>query len=171
MTNLEQTNDLERFLKKKKTRRIIITSLVAFVFGCLGIVFSILYLASAEKIVIDGGFFGDYEYVTYNYDYVSGMIFPFLIAFYNLIFLLIICFTNYRVLKIEEDYLTVARGIFHCYVYLNGQEIAKLFGNRYYPPTYFLELKGGTKVHIRFGGSNNNASINYSKDLKNIDLY
>ena len=170
MTNLEQTNDLEKFLKKKKSRRIIITSLVAFVFGCLGIVFSILYLTSAEKIVIDGGFFGDYEYVTYNYDYVSGMIFPFFISFYNLIFLLIICSTNYRVLKIEEDYITVARGIFHCYVYLNGQEKAKLFGNRYYPPTYFLELKGGTKVHIRFDGYNI-ASINYSKDLKNIDLY
>lgn len=170
MTNLEQTNDLERFLKKKKTRRIIITSLVAFVFGCLGIVFSILYLKSAEKIVIDGGFFGDYEYVKYNYDYVSGMIFPFLIAFYNLIFLLIICSTNYRVVKIEEDYITVARGIFHCYVYLNGQEEAKSMCNRFYHPSYSLRLKNGTKVHIQFGGFNN-ASITYSKDLKNIDLY
>lgn len=170
MTNLEQTNDLERFLKKKKSRRIIITSLVAFVFCCLGIVFSILYLKSAEKIVIDGVFFGHYEYVTYNYDYVSGMIFPFLIAFYNLIFLLIICSTNYRVVKIEEDYITVARGIFHCYVYLNGQEESKLMCNRFYHPSYSLRLKNGTKVHIQFGGFNN-ASITYSKDLKNIDLY
>ena len=170
MTNLELTNEIERFLKKKKSRRIIITSLVAFVFGCLGIVFSILYLTSAEKIVIDGGFFGDYEYVTYNYDYVSGMIFPFLIAFYNLIFLLIICSTNYRVVKIEEDYITVARGIFHYYVYLNGQEEAKLMCNRFYHTTYSLRLKSGTKVHIQCGGFGN-ASITYSKDLKNIDLY
>ena len=170
MTNLELTNDIEKYLKKKKTRRLIVTSLVALIFICLGTVFTILYIRSAEKIVIDGGFFGDYEYVTYNYDYVSGMIFPFLIAFYNLIFLLIICSTNYRVLKIEEDYITVARGIFHCYVYLNGQEESKLICNRFYHPTYSLRLKSGTKVHIQFGGFGN-ASITYSKDLKNIDLY
>lgn len=71
MTNLELTNDIEKYLKKKKTRRLIVTSLVALIFICLGTVFTILYIRSAEKIVIDGGFFGDYEYVTYNYDYVS----------------------------------------------------------------------------------------------------
>ena len=156
---------LEDELKRCAGKRRIVEMIVCAVFLAIAICFTVLYEQSKVVEELDY-FFGKYQQVSYNRDFLWGILVGWLGFFPSLI--LWICdvlLTKIVTIPIGEDYLTFYRGMLHINLYVNGEYKDGLVFSGYYLET---SLPDGTKVNVALGKWN--AHFTFSNGHPSIDI-
>lgn len=157
---------LERELWKAVRKRRIINAIVcaaslAVVIGCW------IGYESSKVIEQIGSWFLNYQHVTYNTDWLWGILIGVLPLIYTVIFL--ICdflFTIIASIEVNGSFVTLYRGFSHVNLYVNGvcKDSLFLFG-------YHMEatLPDGTKVNAALGKWS--AHLTFSNGYPAVDIY
>lgn len=165
--NREKVEELEKNLRKNLIIRRVIMAALIVVFATIAIVFHSLREASREVTVHGSGIF-TYETVTYNNDYVFGVVIGVWGAVMTPVILLLdLAFSRFATAEVNGNYITVYRGMFRCIVYLNGDEADRLFHER----VIELRLPDGVKATVAFyRGALSLAHISFSDNNPSVDL-
>ncbi len=161
---------LERELSRRLRTRRIVTGILHIVFLILGVMFTVMREATKEVVVIGEGIFS-YDYVTYNDNYVIGIVPCLLIATAaGCILFTDVIFSRYRTIEVNGHSITVYRGMHRCLVYVDGEE-TDCIGP--FSMTHVVDgrLPEGTKFSVSFSrGALLLAHISFSDDNLPIDL-
>ena len=159
-------SELSKYLRK---RRILFASLFG-VFFVIGIIFVSVREATKEVVVHGEGFFS-YEIVTYQEQYVVGILLGFLIATVIGCFLFCdILYCRFRTTEVNAHYITVYRGMKKCSVFINGEEKDQ-FGVTSLTNVIDTNLPDETKISVAFSRSAFMiAHISFSDQNPPIDL-
>ena len=140
--------ELENALKKRIKKRRRIAGVLSIIFLIIVVVFGVLYEES--KVVEEIGFGSiKYQSVTYNYNFLWGILVGWLGFIPSIVFLIEdFLFSKLVTIEVQGDYITFYRGIIHRNLYVNGEyrDGLSLF-------SYYLEtsLSDGTKVTVALG--------------------
>ena len=157
--------ELEEELRRRIRRRRIIKAVISLVFIIIAVAFTAAREQSRVVEEIDLGFI-THQSVTYNSDFVWGILIGWLGLVYSVISL-ITDFVGSKVVTVEvnDDFITLYRGILHINLYVNGEYKDGLcvFG-------YHLEapLSDGAKVNVALGKWS--AHLTFSNGHKAIDI-
>ena len=156
--------DLENKLKIRIKKHRITESLVCVVFLLILIVFTILYYQSESVEETSWGPI-THQNITYNIDYIWGILIGVLGFIPALIVLITDClFLRLVTVEVNSDYITLYRGLVHTYLYVNGeQKDSIIYG-------YYLEadLSDGSKITVSLGKWT--AHISFSNGHPSIDV-
>lgn len=156
---------LENALRSRMRKRRIIEVILCAVFLIIAVVFKTLYDQSKVVEEIGWGPFA-YQSVTYNNDFLWGIMLGLLGFILSIIFLITdFVFSKLATMEVSGDYITFYRGLAHINLYVNGEykDGLSLFG-------YYLEasLSDGTKVNVALGKWS--AHLTFSNGHQPIDI-
>jgi len=152
VVNEERVQKLEKELSQYLRKRKIRTAILFGVFLIIGVVFSALREATKEVVVHDIGFLS-YETVTYNDNYVFGILIGFLTAtVIGCILFSDLMFCSFKTAEVNAHYITVYRGMNKCSVYINGEEKDNI-GMLSFTNVVDTRLPDGTKISVAFSRS------------------
>ena len=163
---------LENALKKKLLWRRIILGIIVVIFLIFGIICSSLYETTKEVVThkydTSIGIL-EMEETVYNDSYVPFIVIGFWGSFASFVFLLSdFLFCRFDTVEMNGYYLTVYRGMFGHYVYVDGEEKDRLTMYGHYIE---ITLPDGTVVTFAFGrGWMNWCHISFSNGYPSIDL-
>lgn len=157
--------ELENDLKMRVRKRRIVEGVLTFVFLITSIIFTVLYDNSKTVEIIGYPPFA-YESVTYNRNYLWGIMVGYIGLICSGIFLISdIIFSKLETVEVGEDVITFYRGLLHTNIYVNGEykDGISFIG-------YYLEapLSDGTMVTVSIGKQS--VHLTFSNGHPPIDL-
>lgn len=163
----EQMEALENELSKYLRKRRIISFVLTVVFLAVGCLFTAIREATKEVVVHDYGFFS-HETVTYNENYVIGILIGFLSSVIpGSVLLTDLLYCGFQTTEANTDYITVYRGLLNSRVYINGKES----GIGSFLHVIDTSLTDGTKISVTvFKSLYQLAHISFSDHNPPIDL-
>ena len=139
--------ELENELKTRIRNRRIVEAVLSVVFLVIAVTFTAL--RDESKVVEEIGLgIVSYQSVTYNNDYLWGILVGVLGLIPSVLFLLadLLC-SKVVTFKVNRDYITFYRGLVHTKLYVNGAEKGSIAYGYYFE----APLSDGTKVTVMRG--------------------
>ena len=139
--------ELEKKLNAHIRKRRIVEAVLGVVFLVIGITCNVLREESRVVEEIGEGIF-TYQYVTYNNDFLWGIMVGIMGFIPSVLFLLVdlLC-SKVVTFQINRDMLTFYRGLIHTKLYVNGEEKGGISSGYYFEAT----LSDGSKVTVMRG--------------------
>ena len=143
MKHIELEKELNAHIRKRR----IVEAVLSVVFLVIGVTFNVLREESRVVETIGEGLF-TYQYVTYNNDFLWGIIVGILGFFPSVLFLFadLLC-SKVVTFQINRDILTFYRGFIHTKLYVNGEERGGVVSGYHFEAT----LSDGSKVTVMRG--------------------
>ncbi len=169
MNNKEKLNQLEIKLHKIITKRRIIEGVLSLVFTILWV--TCYFLRENSKVVTTIGEIFTYRQVTYNNNYIIGVVIGLMFGMLALVlFLTDLIMCRFASTEANGHYITVYRGLIYSILYINGEEVGRLGGfiwNNVIEATLPDGVKVTTSIQRAFFCL---AHISYSDHNQSVDI-